>query len=574
MKTRGTIVAAAVVLALASAGVSVGQTRQETYAVIKLDNGRVYINAGSEEGAATGMQVVLLEAVRTQDQKGNPVDDMIPLGSAPLRYVGSHSSFFSVDSALFRTIRVGTAVRLQRAPDAQKVSVPQAVPESADTQKPKQFSYTVSEFRAGEAVIFRLQPPSGPHKVELRVRRAGEGLFTAVPLVLIQETAEWVGRVEKDFHRDGPIQYCILELNRFNEPLFLAGTPERPLVVGPQSVGLQAPAVQPPAVQEPPKPQRRTDPRQLGFTHNPPGSATIYEVIQISAYAPPPLKAPKLHYRVRGRIEYKEIELTGKPNDFYFYEIPKDEVVEPAIEYYLTVGTPEGTDILVYGNPEAPTEIPVSGFMINPEVELQRHRGHRNMVRLTTEKITFRENDSYEHYELDYLYRIFTTLYSIRMGMGAFRGQGRIQEANPSETLNYYYGYTEAELHFPHTDLSFIGRFLTGINNEGIGNGFESKLRFGDELGVNLVAAVWSASKLGTSSSVQLNVPMAARFGFSGYIAVEDLPVKTEKLGFRMAVDLRYEITEGIDVNARIGMAARTADHIGPNIGLGVVSQF
>jgi hypothetical protein len=321
--------------------------------------------------------------------------------------------------------------------------------------------------------------------------------------------------------------------------------------------------------------QRPRSAQSLGFTHNPPSSATIYAAVPITVYAPAPMGTPVLYYRVHGKTDYKAVELAEKPNDYYLYEIPKDEVAEPAIEYYITVKLAPNETVLAIGNPESPAAIPVSGFLFNPDLELARHRGNRNTFRVLAEHVIFRDKDSYEHYEADYLYRIFTSLYSVRMGMGAFRGEGYTSDAvsSVSQTLNYYYGYTEIELKPSPSSISLIARFLTGINNEGIGSGFDSRLRFGDELGVNLVVGVWSTARIGTSTTVQLNVPLTARFGFSGNIAVEDLPVEGPT-GFRMAVDLKYELAPDLDVTGRIGMAARNTDFIGSNFGFGLARNF
>ena len=55
--------------------------------------------------------------------------------------------------------------------------------------------------------------------------------------------------------------------------------------------------------------------------------------------------------------------------------------------------------------------------------------------------------------------------------------------------------------------------------------------------------------------------------------AVEDLPVKGDT-GFRMAVDYRYRILDDLDVNARLGMGARTTEAVGANLGLGFILHF
>ena len=470
------------------------------YTVIDLaDNGRVYISAGSDDGAYIGMKVTFFEKGPSQIKNGKTIYDLYPIGNSIIQRTGKFSSIVVVDTATFHLLHPGSPVQLIGETDAVKA----------------------------------------PEKQQ-------------EPSIVMQKPAE-----KKDFIR-------------LNKPSETISVPINPSVI--QS----APIIQSNQIPKQPD-SKQFNAQAHGFMHTPPTNVTIYQGVPITLYAPPPMKNPKLYYRVHGTTDYKEIELLSKPNDFYFYEIPKEEVVEPAIEYYLTVKVATGEETLVLGNPETPESIPVSGFVLNPQRELARHRGNRNMVRVMSEQVTYNDTDSYRHYEIDYMYRIFTTLYSIRMGMGAFDGQGLSTAGNaPRMTLQsqkYYYGYTEAELAFSGTQISLIGRFLTGINNDGIGSGFESKIRFGDELGVNLVAAVWSASRLGTSTSVQLNVPLNARFGFSGNIAVEDLPVRGNT-GFRMAVDLRYEVFDDFDVTGRVGMSARETNFIGTNLGLGIIRHF
>ena len=389
-----------------------------------------------------------------------------------------------------------------------------------------------------------------------------------------EEPSLYIGRVEKDFHQDKNIEYYIKATGSDNEELILAGNPAKPFI-----------AVAP--VRKEPDARGKAEeflPAKLGFLHTPSEGAMLYKKLPLTVYAPPPMKTPKLRYRVKGRVEYKEIALTPKPNDFYYFEIPEEEVAEPAVQYYITVSKPNGEEVLVVGNPEDPQTVPVSGFVINPSIELQKYGGNRSELMGLVERASFGERqkigvtkDEYTHYQVDYLYRIFSVLYSIRMGMGAFQGNSYLKD--PSTTLvtavprNYYYGYVESEFRVPQTSFSVIGRFLTGINDDGIGSGFEAKLRLGDELGVNLVTALWTASKLGSSASVQLNVPLTDRSGFAGLIAVEDLPVKGDT-GFRMAVDYRYRILTDLDVNARVGMGARTTEAVGANLGLGFILHF
>jgi hypothetical protein len=380
--------------------------------------------------------------------------------------------------------------------------------------------------------------------------------------------------VDKDFHQDKNIEYFIKGTGTDNEELILAGNPAKPLVaIAPVRKEQDAKG----------KPEEFV-PVRLGFLHTPSEGAVLYKKLAMTVYAPPPMKTPKLRYRVKGKVEYKEIVMTAKPNDFYFFEIPEDEVAEPAVQYYITVSKPNGEEVLVIGNPDNPQTVPVSGFVINPSIELQKYGGNRSKLQALVETASFGERkqlgitkDEYTHFQVDYMYRIFALLYSIRMGMGAFQGTSYLQDPSTSIVTtvprNFYYGYVESEFRIPQSSFSVITKFLTGINDDGIGSGFEGKLRVGDELGVNLVTALWTASKLGSSASVQLNVPLTDRSGFAGAIAVEDLPAKGDT-GFRMAVDYRYRILDDLDVNARLGMGARTTEAVGANLGLGFILHF
>ncbi len=573
---------------------------EENYTVIHIDGDRAYINAGSEQGAYVGMVVTLHEPIKWQNKKGTIVEDNIPFAYAILKHVGKQFSIFTTDSATLRFLQKGSIVRFVQTGPRPLVELPKVeTPQKQELQKSdqskfaeslaeknddkggkseskkdeKQFTYSLSEFKFGEPLYFQLYVPPFVQKPEVRIRRQGEISYTVLSM-RSEEPSLFIGRVEKDFHQDKNVEYYIKGTGSGNEELILAGNPAKPFVA-------VAPVRKEPDAKGKPE---EFIPVKLGFLHTPSEGAVLYKKLAMTVYAPPPMKTPKLRYRVKGRVEYKEITMTPKPNDFYYYEIPEEEVAEPAVQYYITVSKPNGEEVLVVGNPEEPQTVSVSGFVINPSIELQKYGGNRSELQALVETASFGQRqkagiskDEYTHYQVDYMYRIFSVLYSIRMGMGAF--QGSSYQKDPSTNIlttlprNYYYGYVESEFRVPQTSFSVIGRFLTGINDVGIGSGFEAKVRLGDELGVNLVTALWSASKLGSSASVQLNVPLTDRSGFAGLIAVEDLPVKGDT-GFRMAVDYRYRILSDLDVNSRVGMGARTTEAVGANLGIGFILHF
>jgi hypothetical protein len=91
-----------------------GQTQQKTedsYNVIHIDGDRVYINAGTDQGAYVGMVVTLHEPIKWQDKKGTIIEDNIPVAFAILKHVGRQFSIFTTDSATLRFLQKGSIVR-------------------------------------------------------------------------------------------------------------------------------------------------------------------------------------------------------------------------------------------------------------------------------------------------------------------------------------------------------------------------------------------------------------------------------------------------------------------------------
>ncbi|PKO73261.1 MAG: hypothetical protein CVU23_03615 [Betaproteobacteria bacterium HGW-Betaproteobacteria-17] len=81
------------------------------------------------------------------------------------------------------------------------------------------------------------------------------------------------------------------------------------------------------------------------------------------------------------------------------------------------------------------------------------------------------------------------------------------------------------------------------------------------------------AANLGTSGLFRLNIPAGRDWMFAGSVWVENLPLD-EETGFRMALDANWFVSDNLSIMARVGLAARTIDRIGPNVGLGVAGHF
>lgn len=309
--------------------------------------------------------------------------------------------------------------------------------------------------------------------------------------------------------------------------------------------------------------------------HQPVPAVEMGQQIHISAFVTPPYSLPTVKYRRRGELDYISIAMVDKGNGFFGVTLPTREARPPGIEYYLTVKDTNGEEALAFSNPAKPQFISVSKivkFYLDKEEERALYGGRKSKFHFFQEYVRFSTKEHYYRMDMDYLYRVFSNLYSIRMGMGGLRGKGAVYRGAKPEFSAFYYGYSEVELRaLPY--LSFINKILLGIHNEGVGAGYEGGLRIGRELGVNLLLGLLAAQRVGTQGLIKLNVPVTDRFTTGGTVSVENFPVSRET-GFRMFLDLSYSIWKIYVVGLRAGFAARDIHRTGPNIGGGLFFNF
>jgi hypothetical protein len=309
--------------------------------------------------------------------------------------------------------------------------------------------------------------------------------------------------------------------------------------------------------------------------HQPVPAVEMGQQIHIGAFVTPPYSSPTVKYRRKGELDYISTAMLDKGNGFFGVTLPTREARPPGVEYYLTVKDTGGAESLAFSNPAKPQSINISKrvqFYLDKEEEIAIYGGRKSKVHLFQEYVQFSTKEHYYRMDMDYLYRAFSNLYSIRMGMGGLRGKGAVYHRAKPEFSAFYYGYSEVELRaLPY--LSFINKILLGIHNEGVGAGYEGGLRIGRELGVNLLLGLLAAQRVGTQGLIKLNVPVTDRFTTGGTVSVENFPVSGET-GFRMWIDLSYSIWKTCVADLRVGFAARDIHRTGPNIGGGLFFNF
>jgi hypothetical protein len=211
----------------------------------------------------------------------------------------------------------------------------------------------------------------------------------------------------------------------------------------------------------------------------------------------------------------------------------------------------------------------------NETSELARY-GVRDELSTTGELVSYNSaaaaRDYYYRVEGEYLHRIFKNVYSMRFGAGYLSGQA-YDDSNNLTHIGFLYAYTETELRASETPIAFIPRVIFGVDNSGVGGGFEARVRLGDELGMNFEGGVTVLSELGFETFTKLTLHPTPRVAVALAAYLENLPLANE-LGFRMYGDLRYRIQHATWLTLRLGAAARSIQTIGPDTGLGLAWGF
>jgi hypothetical protein len=311
-----------------------------------------------------------------------------------------------------------------------------------------------------------------------------------------------------------------------------------------------------------------------GFRHEPPALVAPGVPLTLSVFAPAPLASPTLMYRVAGEHAFAALPFKPQPDSYYTVAIPPDRVQAPGVEYYIVVDTPDSARRLAFGTPEEPDRVEVEG-RFNETTELARY-GVRDEMSLGSELVSYASvNGTHDYYyraEGDYLHRIFGNIYSMRFGAGYLHGVAFDSSLTPT-TVGFLYAYSEAEFRAASFPIAFIPRLIFGVNDDGVGGGFEARVRVGDELGMNFEGGLTVLSQLGFETFTTLTLHPLARTTVALAAYLEDLPL-ANALGFRSYADLRYRIARATSVGVRLGVAARSIDTIGPDLGLNVSFGF
>ncbi|HSP81076.1 MAG TPA: hypothetical protein VLQ93_21315, partial [Myxococcaceae bacterium] len=180
--------------------------------------------------------------------------------------------------------------------------------------------------------------------------------------------------------------------------------------------------------------------------------------------------------------------------------------------------------------------------------------------------------DSYYRLEMDYLYRLFTQVGSlrldaIRIGVGHLRGKvPMLGPEGPTGTVRtgLDYGFSEVELGLsPYFGLA--GRLVLGGNATGFTAGFGGRVRIGRPAGSRVELEGEYNAGLGAAATVRLAWDTVPRFPMSAAAQVTNIPSGLP--GVRLLYRADYELTEALLLGVQVGYQARTSVGGGPSFG-------
>ncbi|MFL5353175.1 hypothetical protein [Archangium sp.] len=295
--------------------------------------------------------------------------------------------------------------------------------------------------------------------------------------------------------------------------------------------------------------------------------------VSLSSLAGPTPRAAMVHWRQKGSPTFRTVHMTVEPQGHFRATLPAGTAEEPGIEYYVEAVEPEGATLAATGSASRPQFIELNRPPRDERIEL----AHRSQVRISDEYVDFNRfkgNDVYNLFEADFLYRVNTALYAVRVGFGNYRGIGTPKElldsGEPGEPVGFTYGYSELELRL-HPSLALLLKGSAGVTRDGLKGGFDLGLRIGSETGTSLLIRGATIANIGQRVSLALAWDAVKGWPMSGEVVVTNEPIG-EDLGVRLIYTLGRSVTPWLDVSGRVSYQLRDINHSG--FGLGVGTTF
>jgi hypothetical protein len=327
-----------------------------------------------------------------------------------------------------------------------------------------------------------------------------------------------------------------------------------------------------------------TEPELDGVEHRARERATHHERVGL-AFAvaiPENVRAASLHYRKRGSETFRKTELVRDGDHYLRGDIPGDVVENPGFEYFVELATAGGVVGSAVGSVDRPVFVKVEAPRTSEVFKETKARSRISMRATYLDYATFdpRDGDYTDTFmliEADFLYRLHTWLYGVRVGFGSLYGKGGKKDPDPFEGApqsGFNYGYWEMEVRGKN-QLAFMARLVAGLGEDGMGFGVEGRARLGPELGTNLTFAASTLENIGFLSELHLQWAAFPRFPLGLAVALTNQPLGDDgDLGVRFSADLGVRVSSWFQPTLRVSYQGRTVAHSGLGGGLGLVFDW
>ncbi len=308
-----------------------------------------------------------------------------------------------------------------------------------------------------------------------------------------------------------------------------------------------------------------------------PNTALVGEpvVITLTHLAGPAPRAAMVHWREQGAPGFHTVHMRAEPTGHFRANLPPEAVTEPAIEYFVEAASEDGSTLAAEGSATLPQRIAVK---LSPSAR-RTERENRSRVRIHDEYVDFNRfkgNDVYNLFEVDFLYRVLTTVHSVRVGFGSYQGRGTPRELLDSTTnaqrVGFTYGFSELELRMA-TSLAALAKVSAGVNRQGLTTGLDLGVRIGSETGTSLTLRGATLKNIGNRGSLALAWDAVEGWPMSAEVVVTNEPIG-EDLGVRLLYTVGRSVTPWLDVAGRVGYNLRDINHSGVTLGLGTTFHW
>ncbi|MDX2091046.1 MAG: hypothetical protein SFX73_24515 [Kofleriaceae bacterium] len=311
-----------------------------------------------------------------------------------------------------------------------------------------------------------------------------------------------------------------------------------------------------------------------------------------------------LFVKPEGEPGYRRIELAADGDAYLRGRIDAAAVKAGTLGWYVEMATaPDRDAVPVLGSEVAPMTIEIDANVEEDPVYAGRSHIDTHLDYVDFDGKLADGFDQYYQAELDFTYRFIEPVYAVRLGFGTLSGVGGPKDVIDADPMNacrdtagtyrcrqvdFSYVYAEVEFRLrPNVALMVrpqAGILTTDANaGQGAGRckdtddlagcdfdagyGARARMRFGSELGTNLVIGASFTSNVGTLLEAAYNWQPAPKVPVQLSVQVTDLPVP-EDFGVRLIGDVGYRSWSWFYPSLRLSYQARDIDHGGVSGGV------